>query len=537
MLLAGCSRPKSAVGSAPGKELTPEQYQLLSDKDKIAYKNVLIRVPETWGGALLPPHKGPYDSTIDKAVHGGDIRTLMGLYNQALFELRHPRVKVEYIPFDMWSPTFPSVLAVAISSNRAPSYYIARDLPATIEKGMYADLTDLMKQWDQYLLQPEGSRRQGTVNGRIYTLAGNELGAEVIRFRKDWFKEAGIFNEYGEPGPRTDWTWDDFRAIAKKLSDPSRKRYGYCGEMGDFKSTGGTGVDYYIPDPAGKKTWVFNQDDPLILQALQRSRDIVNKDKSVNTSVSTTWYEWHQEFDAGHAAMIQSFAPHVPNEFLRSPRKFGEDKPYGDTVGMAPLPRGSSGLSGMEAITNPVGFDPTLSKEQLAAAFEWCKDWFYGDAFANRVRQANADARAKGNVSTVYSEVLALPYKPNEQMLDKPLAEVFPKDYLRTYNIIRKSPAKPLPREFGLKEPGKRDMDRAMIAMYAEAITTQIDLKALLAKTANLVNATQLNFRGKDDAANMQRYLDARSEYYRKNYPRFFSTAWQPRLTKFYVVR
>jgi hypothetical protein len=359
---AGCGRSLTTPADpAAGPALKPVEYQMLKDREKIRYKNVVVRVPESWGGALLPFDPGPYRSPIEKAVHGGDLNTLMGLYNQSLFELQHPRVRIEYINFDMWSDNFRSALAVALASNRAPAYYIARDLPQTIEQGMYAELTPLMKKWDQFDRQPEGSIREGTVDGRIYTLAANELGATILRYRKDWFREAGIFNERGEPGPRSDWTWDDFRRIAKQLTDPKRGRFGYAGQMDDLFYNQAYGIELYVPDPTGRRTWVFNDRDPDVLRSLQQVRAMVNEDKSVLTSVSMGWSQWHNEFDASHAAMIWSFAPHVPRESLSSPEKFGRDKPYAETVGMAVPPHGPGGMSGLRPITNPIGFDPTLS--------------------------------------------------------------------------------------------------------------------------------------------------------------------------------
>ncbi len=120
----GCGRrvQTSDVHAASRRALTPLEYQVLKDEQKIRYKDVIVRVPESWGGALLPFDAGPYRAPIDKAVHGGDLNTLMGLYNQSLFELQNPRVKIEYINFDMWSENFKSALAVALAANRAPAY-------------------------------------------------------------------------------------------------------------------------------------------------------------------------------------------------------------------------------------------------------------------------------------------------------------------------------------------------------------------------------------------------------------------------------
>src|SRR4051794_32194356 len=86
---------------AAKRQLTIDEYLLLKDSEKIAYKDIVLRVPQSWGGALLPLDKGPYPTPVDKAIHTGDIGNLMGIYNQSLFELQHPRVKVEYVNFDM----------------------------------------------------------------------------------------------------------------------------------------------------------------------------------------------------------------------------------------------------------------------------------------------------------------------------------------------------------------------------------------------------------------------------------------------------
>jgi hypothetical protein len=533
---AGCTpeRVHATARNGVTAALSPAEYQLLRDGDKVRYKDVVLRIPASWGGVALPADAGPYPSPLDKSIHGGDLGTLMGLYNQSLFEFQHPRVRVEYIQFDMWSQNFRSALAVALSAKRAPAYYIARDLPQTIEQGMYADLTPLMKQWDQFGNQPESSIREGTVDGHIYTMAANELGASVIRYRKDWFREAGIFNEHGEPGPRSDWTWDDFRRIAKKLTDPRRGRFGYCGEMGDFLRHQAYVIDLFIPDPTGKRTWVFNDKDPELLRSLQAAREMVNKDQSVSTSVSTGWFEWHKEFDASHAAMIVSFSPHIASEYLTTPEKFGKDKPYGDTVGMAAPPGGSAGYSPLRPVTNPIGFDPTLTPEQLSAAFDWCKSYFYGDLFTNRMRAAVQDAKIKGTKSSLYAELLVLPYKPQENLLDRPLSEVFPPDYLRLYDRIRAGHAPPLPREFGLREPANAELNQAIRAMYSEAITSNVDLKALIAKTANLVNTNLLNYHLPGDGARLRRYVDARTAFYQRYFPEFYRTVWQQRLQTLY---
>src|SRR5205823_3852613 len=141
----------------------------------------------------------------------------------------------------------------------------------------------------------------------------------------------------------------------------------------------------YIPDRTGRRTWRFNADDPGLLASLQAAREMVKVDQSVNTTGSMGWFEWHNEFDAGRAAMISSFSPHIPSDSLEHPDKMGPGKPFRDTVGMVEPPHGPSGLTDFHALTNNFGFDPTLNAEELQAAFDWTKSYFYGPIFANNV--------------------------------------------------------------------------------------------------------------------------------------------------------
>jgi hypothetical protein len=540
MLAVGCSARRDAAvaaGVGPAKRLSPEEFLLLSDEEKLRYRNVVLRIPEAWGGQLLPFSAGPYPSTWEKAIHTGELQALMAQYNRSLFEFEHPHVRVEFLNFDMWSPNFKSVLAVSLASGRAPAVYIARDLPQTIEQGMYADITDLLRRWDQADRQPEGSVRQGTVNGRTYTIAGNELGATVVRYRKDWFREAGIFNEHGEPGPPVNWTWSDFRRIARRLTDPAKKQWGYAGQLGDFFYNEAHGIRLYVPDRSGRNTWRFNDTDPRLIASLKAARQMVREDRSVSTSVSMGWFEWHAEFDAGRAGMISSFSPHIPQASLATPDKFGPGKPFRDTVGMAPPPVGPTGLSGFQAITNNFGFDPTLSPEQLEAAFNWTKSHFYGPIFVNTLRAAIQRDQVLGKPSTAYATLLCTPYEPEEKLLGRPLSEVFPADYLRTYDAIRRSHAPPLPREFGLQEPPTNDFNDAVRAMYSEAITSAtVDLPALVRRTATIANRTMLRFRVPDDRAKLRRYYWALGEFYRRHYPEFYRREWGPLYARYYRV-
>ena len=67
-----------------------------------------------------------------------------------------------------------------------------------------------------------------------------------------------LFDQAGIPHPTADWTWDDLRAAAKKLTDPGAKQFGWA----------------YVADGSEDTVWRF---DALLWQA---GGDILNSDNT-----------------------------------------------------------------------------------------------------------------------------------------------------------------------------------------------------------------------------------------------------------------
>ena len=74
----------------------------------------------------------------------------------------------------------------------------------------------------------------------------------AIVYNKTLFDEAGL--EY----PNADWTWDDFRAAAKALTDPAKKQFGFS----------------YPMDASEDSVWHY---DPLLWQ---NGGSILNEDNT-----------------------------------------------------------------------------------------------------------------------------------------------------------------------------------------------------------------------------------------------------------------
>ena len=108
-------------------ELTPSEFYLLPENKKQHYRERRLEVPlpQDWGGALFSTSAGAWGDVYEKAVHTGSLDPLMAQYNRAVFEMAHPRIRIRFQPWDMWSADYRSQTLVAVQSGRAPAVSVA----------------------------------------------------------------------------------------------------------------------------------------------------------------------------------------------------------------------------------------------------------------------------------------------------------------------------------------------------------------------------------------------------------------------------
>lgn len=157
-------------------------------------------------------------------------------------------------------------------------------------------------------------------------ITSNNLG---LFYNKELFQKAGLEE------PTGDWTWDDLRDAAKKLTDPDNGVYG---------------LDLPVYDKKGGYTWnwlpflwqnggellneerteaVFNS--PEGVEALKFWKTMVQEDKSVPLQAAPTGVN---RFTSGITAMVID-GPWNLNPFLSDPN-------FKDKFGVAPLPQKES---------------------------------------------------------------------------------------------------------------------------------------------------------------------------------------------------
>jgi multiple sugar transport system substrate-binding protein len=138
------------------------------------------------------------------------------------FNASHPDVKVEV---SSGGVTVDDMLPKVISSIAAGTYpdvvYLYGSWAANIAKsGKTVDLSDRLDEpgfnWDDFW---PASKSIVSPGGKVIGFPALIDNLSVV-YNKKLFDEAGI------PYPSADWTWDDFRQIAKELSDPANHTYG-----------------------------------------------------------------------------------------------------------------------------------------------------------------------------------------------------------------------------------------------------------------------------------------------------------------------
>src|SRR6202042_421131 len=136
------------------------------------------------------------------------------------YEAEHPGVKVSslYVNND---DTLQKVLtAVRGGSTPDIAYLYGSWAPNVAQIPQVVNLTQVVKQpgvnWDDFFA---GERDVATVNGKVIGIPALVDNLAVV-YNKKLFAQAGL------PLPGPNWTWTQFEADAKKLTDASTKQYG-----------------------------------------------------------------------------------------------------------------------------------------------------------------------------------------------------------------------------------------------------------------------------------------------------------------------
>ncbi len=229
------------------------------------------------GGSDKPSASGPITLTfwsgqVDIAAQA--LQTLADDYHTA-----HPDVTVAIeegaVPDEMRSK-----LEVTLGTDTYPdvAYVYGSDAAALSRSAKVIDLTNDVKDpavgWDDFW---PSERAAATIDGKTvaYPAVVGDIG---VIYNKRVFAAAGV----AEPG--ADWTWDDFRSIAKQLTNTGDSVFGTAYNV---SATEGT-VSTFLPmiwqqglDVLGADGKTVGYDSPKVAASLELLRAMAVDDKSV----------------------------------------------------------------------------------------------------------------------------------------------------------------------------------------------------------------------------------------------------------------
>ena len=193
-------------------------------------------------------------------------------------------------------------LLTALAAGKAPDmmYQYGSSLANLSRSPKIVTIGDLIAQspdfnWDDFY---EAERLACTVDGKVKALPALVDNLSLV-YNKALFDKAGVAY------PTADWTWDDFRSAAAKLTDPAAKQYGWA----------------YVNDGGEDTVWRFLAvlwqaggdllnadntqaafDSPAGLASMTLLRDMAVTDKSVYLDNGNGNYL--NLFNAGKIAML-----------------------------------------------------------------------------------------------------------------------------------------------------------------------------------------------------------------------------------------
>jgi multiple sugar transport system substrate-binding protein len=217
------------------------------------------------------------------------------------YHTAHPNVTVKTSPGAPTTDDLLTKLSAGFAGGSYPdiSYAFgswAGDLGAS---GKTQDLTSFVADpsfgWNE---MAAAARETATVNGKVIGVPSLVDNLALIYNKK-------LFDAAGQPYPTDDWSWDDFRNAAKKLTNPATKTYGTAYSVSGSEDTtwhlwpllwqrGGKILDGTKP--------AFNSDAGVA--ALETFRAMAVDDKSMY--LDQTEEKYGPLFNSGHVAMMLS---------------------------------------------------------------------------------------------------------------------------------------------------------------------------------------------------------------------------------------
>lgn len=455
-------------------------------------------------------------------VSGGSSEDALQLWMMCYYKYLHPEVKWEVISWNPWVQEAPAQLRAMLAAGTEPSAYPTDDPQKMIAQGFFADITEIVETWkaenSEYVKGvPEAIWQECMKNGRYYAVPGSTIRSYGgFAYRKDLFKEAEIEMP-------ANWTIDQFRDIAKRLTNPAKRQWG-LGIVGDLWAyreftywAGVFGIPVLIPDTTGNYTWRLNPD---LVKIAQFYHDLVWVDKSALTSIELGVYDLLRKWGSGEIA-INSFG-NPPQLAVRARiyrEQMGGVDYFREKVGFTTHPLAAQDLRWYEVHAGGYhGCSPNLSKDELKAAFDVPVSLYIQQGLEFTMRWI-VDFK-----EWVGFDTLGIMYNVNRPIgYDALINEQTPPGWREVWKeLCYGVPTPPSKLSYGFSA-------RVWVDKYQDALTSLVqtiitnakaDPKTETEKVIREINGRILNF--KNPEMDIKEYWNALGEYYRANFPEYY---------------
>ncbi|RKS76709.1 carbohydrate ABC transporter substrate-binding protein (CUT1 family) [Actinomadura pelletieri DSM 43383] len=275
----------------------------------------------------------------------------------AEFNRTHPKIKVESQSGGSTADQLLPKVTAALVSGSYPdiSYIYGSDLASIARNRKVADLTSAVQapgvDWNDFW---PAARSAATVDGRVRAIPALTDNLAVIYNKK-------LFAERNVAPPKPGWSWDDFRATAKALTDPSKGTLGTAWPIADGEDVTWRlwplvwqqGGDIVTPDRRRSRFA-----GPEGVRGLTVWRDMAVTDKSV-----------YLDQDSAGARMGQLFNNGKMGMFIAGPWALADIGPAGVDYAVAPLPGFNGDNTTIGGPDNWVVMDKGSKRRKAATEF------------------------------------------------------------------------------------------------------------------------------------------------------------------------
>ena len=309
-------------------------------------------------------------------------------------------VTQEGIPNDQYMT---KVSSAVLAGGRPDTGMVIAERFADLQAmGALRDITDRAKDWSGRANLPDNRWTGLSKDGVVYAVPAYAI-VDWMYYRVDYFEEAGL------SGPPK--TYDEFLAAARKLTDPSKGRYG-------FGMRGGSGGFKYVLDVLESfGSPIVKDGQPAIdraaaIEAITWYSNLFVKEKVVPPSVPNDSYRQIMEgFRTGQTAMLWHHTGSLAE--ISGALKQGEQ------FATAPMPAGPKAhIARVASVGNGI-----MNDQNIDAAWKWISFWGDTEVAITLLKatgyfpvstQALADPRVKSNsIYNAATETLEFGRLPN----------------------------------------------------------------------------------------------------------------------------